>query len=96
LKNTKSKGGARRTVPLQQLRLTLGEVYEITWEDACGRSGWKKPFDSGVLVRSVGYLVHRDKRGLCLASGLDPDDEEVVLSPGWVPAGMVKKVRKLR
>jgi hypothetical protein len=76
--------------------IKLPQIVEVTWEDACGSSGWKKPYDEGVVVKSVGYLISRTPRGLCLASGLDPEDTEVALAPGWIPKGMVRKIRKLR
>jgi hypothetical protein len=74
----------------------LPSILEVTWEDACGQGGWKAPLEAGVVVRSVGYAIKQDKKGICLASGVDPEDGETVLAPGWIPKGMIKRIRKLR
>jgi hypothetical protein len=82
---------------MKQLKyLKLPQIVEITWEDACGMSGWKQPYEDGVIVKSVGYLISRSKKGICLAHGLDCEDTQTVLAPSWIPKGMVKKMRRLR
>jgi hypothetical protein len=78
------------------MKLKYGQPVQVTWVDACGGSGWKEPFEDGIEVVSVGILVKQNKKGYCLASGVDPSDKELVLAPGWVPKGMVKSIRKLR
>jgi hypothetical protein len=78
------------------MKLKYGQPVQITWIDACSRSGWNEPFEEGLTVVSVGAFVRQNKRGICLASGLDYQDKELVLGAKWIPRGMIAKIRRLR
>jgi len=78
------------------VKLKFGDPVMVTWEDACSSSAWTEPYENGPTVINVGFFVHRNKRGLCLAKGVIMDDREEVLGAMFIPAGMVRKVRRLR
>jgi hypothetical protein len=79
------------------VKLKTGDAIRVTWLDACGGGGgWKAPLTDGVTVTNVGVFVAMNKNGLCLASGVDPKDKELVLEPSFIPAAMIRKIRKLR
>lgn len=78
------------------MKLKYGDPISVTWIDACGHNGWKEAIDDGVRVTSVGLFIKRNKNGLCIAQSIDEEDESLVLCPGFVPSGMIRKIRKLR
>jgi hypothetical protein len=75
------------------------DVVVVTWTDAWGESGWKparicfedhKP----LTVTSVGYLLHKDKQGISLTSGLD--EHLSPLGQNFIPAKMIKSIKKVK
>ena len=78
------------------MKIKFGDPVEVIWEDACGSSSWRAPYDEGVIVTNVGLFVKQTRKGLCIATGLDKDDKEWVLGPSYIPAAMVRKIRRLR
>lgn len=80
------------------MRLKKGDAIEVMWEDAVSRGGWGPVYHEGALVKNVGIFVCQNKKGLCMARGYEPGDldDEQVLAPAFIPAGMLRKVRRLR
>jgi hypothetical protein len=80
-------------------KLKRGDAIEVIWEDAVSRGGWGPAYTEGAVVRNVGILVSSTKRGLCMARGLDTGTmlaEDDVLAPAFIPAGMLRRVRRLK
>ena len=79
------------------MKLKFGDAIRVTWTDACGGGGgWRAPLTEGIKVINVGVFVLWNKNGLCLANGVDPKDQKLVLEPGFVPTSMIQSVKKLR
>lgn len=73
-----------------------GDAVQINWVDACGTGGWSKTEDLGPSnVRTIGIYIKENKDGIYYASGVEGDDYEVPLRPGFIPKGCITKVRKL-
>lgn len=68
----------------------------VEWTDAYASAGWrpKECFDgnTGVPVRTVGWLTQNDKEGVTVISG-HAGDQSVALS--FIPRGMVEKIHLL-
>ena len=76
------------------------KIVEVTWEDASfedmtHRTQRTVEEDTFVVLRSVGYLISRNKRAIRLAMEWRPDSDRVrdIL---LIPTSLVKKVRVLR
>lgn len=75
-------------------------VVEVRWHDATSTSGWGElnrhlaDSDEGCLaIRTVGMLVHRSKRRVCVA--LSQDQNGKIDDMLAIPAGWVESVRPL-
>ncbi len=72
------------------------KLITVTWGDAWGNAGWSRSVNmEPVMVESTGYLLHRNKKGILLAQGISEDDG-AALGVGFIPKGMIKKVKVLR
>lgn len=72
-------------------------LVEITWVDACGRTGWVNPPAEGphpLFCLSTGYLVHSDANGATVA--LSHGCNGMVGDTLTIPKGMLLKVDCLR
>lgn len=74
------------------------QLVVVEWEDAYNSVGWKSGLDAinehrPAIVHSAGYVVRHDKSGIILGHGLS---EEEVLGRTFVPAGMVRKIVKIK
>jgi flavin-dependent dehydrogenase len=80
------------------MKLKKGDAIEVFWEDAVSRGGWGPVYHEGATVKNVGIFVSQSKKGLCMARGWEPTepDDEQVLAPAFIPAGMVRSIRRLR
>lgn len=78
------------------MKLKRGDSIRVTWVDACGTAGWQQPYTDGVEVVNTGVFVLENKNGLCIAKGITDDPDDDVLDPGFIPAGMIRKIKKLR
>ena len=80
------------------MKLKKGDPIMVEWIDAVSRGGWGPAHNEGAEVTNVGIFVHRNKNGLCMARGWErgDQDDDQVLASAFIPAGMVKKIRKLR
>lgn len=70
----------------------------VEWGDAWGSSGWASESTAvrehaPLPVQSFGVVVKHDEVGITLAGGKDANG--VLLSIGFIPSGMIKKVTKL-
>ena len=69
---------------------------EVEWEDAASHSGWldvPKPGEvTPLMVRSTGYLVQSDKRGITLAQSITSHDKLGDILR--IPRVWVRKVRR--
>ena len=78
-------------------------LVEVTWHDAHGTSGWHQPNEVGELiasyhpyvVRTVGFLLDRDKHRVLLGSARQ-DGTDRFDTIHEIPTEMVKRVRRLR
>lgn len=78
--------------------LPLPDLLLITWEDAYDSdhsweslSSWTSLGEK--IVKSVGYLVHRDENRLTIAQNVDtgPGDELVIADCMTIPVGMIRE-----
>ena len=82
-------------------KLKLGDMVEVTWEDATGEASWfalrdfKWPKDK---CRTIGYYLKHNKRTLALVNSLFNDfkkSEGTLGGLNTIPMGMVLRIRKL-
>jgi len=68
------------------------KIVEVTWLDACHQGGETTQVEilRGVLLKTVGYLVKRDKEFISIAMEFTGD---VYRNVTTIPASIVKKVR---
>ena len=78
------------------MKLKFGDLIKVTWVDACSTSGWRKPYRDGYEITDVGVFVLKNKNGLSMARGVEMGDREQVLTPNFIPKGLIRKTRKLR
>jgi hypothetical protein len=84
-------------------KIKMMDCVLVEWEDAYGHSRWEhighdEPHASFV-VRSVGFVIFCDKRGIKLTQGIKVDkDDEDPMGAGvfFIPKGMIRKIKKLR
>jgi len=71
------------------------KIVEIEWYDSCASGGWRDGYRADAMeCRTVGYLLHRDKKTICVAQCLaDNDDNGERFT---IPTPCVKRVRKLK
>ena len=71
-------------------------LVEVTWMDASSDDDWKDSDDEPVALvtcRTVGWLIRRDDKRLVVVQTITDDDGR---GNEWsIPAGCVKKVRRL-
>ena len=81
----------------QQKLYPLERLIVVDWDDSSSRGRWSTLDEyrkhSPVLCRSVGYVTHRDKRGISLVQTM-ADNGDVVDAIA-IPAGCIRKVRRL-
>lgn len=46
------------------------EPLEVLWEDAAAQAEWDSEHTTISQITSVGYLIHEDKKQVCLANSL--------------------------
>jgi hypothetical protein len=74
-----------------------GDKVEVFWEDAYGTSGWDgDPEDhTPYNVRTLGYVVFKDTRGIKLAHGSATDGPAPpALGVTFIPKGMIRSIVK--
>lgn len=83
---------------VQISKLKKGQLIEVEWEDAFGTPKWQESDDqiTSLLVRSVGYVVKVQKNGLAMCGGFQVDNPGSFNSLGFIPTGMLRKVRVIR
>jgi len=75
-----------------------GTMVEVTWLDACNTARWLKPAEAddwhgGARCTTLGYFWKSDKAGITVAQSWAHDE---VGALWFIPASMVKRVKKLR
>ena len=70
------------------------KVVEVTWLDACHQSGetTKAEILRGMTLKTVGYLVKRDKEFISIAMEVAGDTYRNVTT---IPKALVKRVRNI-
>jgi len=70
------------------------KIVEVTWLDAVHQFGPvnKCEVDEGNPVKTIGYLVKRDKKFISIAMEYWPE-QDVYRNVTTIPASIVKKVR---
>lgn len=83
------------------MKVKLGDIVEVTWEDARSMHGWGPEarsedwFRNGTaVVHTVGFLRHLTKKGVGVVSAIAEDGDTLALH--FIPKGMVRKLRRLR
>ena len=84
--------------------ITEGALVEVTWEDAYATIVTERTaqevseMHEPALMRTVGYLVFDDKRGIMtsMTTFNSLQDEKLYNDFHFVPRGMVKKVRRVK
>lgn len=71
------------------------EPLEILWEDAAARAGWDSEPMTISKITSVGYLIHEDKKQVCLANSLSVTS---ITSSGQVaiPRSCILRMRRFK
>lgn len=84
---------------MKPLKLKLGQIYEVTWNDAYGMQSWKSLEDHRAAgawtCLTVGYYIGKNKAGDLLFAG-DSDTQGLVASVQGRPLKMITKVRHLK
>lgn len=83
--------------------MSAPKKVEVTWVDACSYKGaWmsdeetKEWGNEGLVCTSVGFLVHRTRKGIMLAMSCH-EGNGINWGGAWlIPAGCVTRVRKIR
>ena len=75
------------------------DLVVVTWTDAWGSSGWisldRANNDHKALeVKSVGFVVKADKKGISLTGGFD--ENENPSGQTFIPKGMIKTIKKVK
>lgn len=75
------------------------QLVEVTWSDAAMSEGaWTSTTDAArcgpVKVRTVGYVLHRDRETIVIAGGLNDADQASGVAV--IPRAMVRRIRRLR
>lgn len=89
---------------MKQPKFKFGEAVVVEWEDAHGGSGWRPAFVSSgpLIVREIGFFRQQNKgaleifRGYPIMGDGEPSEFEDQLGVSYIPAGMVRSVRKVR
>lgn len=82
------------------MQLKLYDLVLVEWEDAHSENSWytkeevEKNHCLPLLVKTVGFLVKKSKKGISITSGKASNN--ALLGNFFVPAGMIKKVSKLK
>jgi len=82
-------------------KITKIPIVEVEWGDAASGSRWcdikdiEEQHNKGYPVKSIGYLAKKDKRGVTLSIAVGCDDD-TYLGHHFIPAGMIKRIRKLK
>ena len=80
------------------LKFPLDQVVIVDWTDACGSPGWgdREEFEAidGIAVRSVGFLLRKDKRFITLMQ--TQSIEGGMNASITIPAGWVKMIHKIK
>lgn len=75
-------------------------VHIVFYDAAFLSADWRnvkqlKP-GRGVMVESAGFLVKQTKKGVYLATDLDPDERGRYRYTAFVPRGMIKKMKVVK
>ena len=73
----------------------------VEWVDSCSPSRVWGTAESlrtynPVTVKSVGFLVKDDKRGITIVQGLGAESDPDACLPMAIPRGCVKKIKRLK
>jgi hypothetical protein len=72
-------------------------VYEVEWVDSCAHHGWRDEDEEFPVsfCRTSGYLIHRDKTRVTIASSQDATSGHVsdIIT---IPRSAIRKVRRLK
>lgn len=84
-------------------KVKLMDCVLVEWEDAYAHSRWEHIDENDphptFIVKSVGFVIFYDKRGIKLTQGIKVDkDDEDLMGAGifFIPRGMIRKIKKLR
>ena len=80
--------------------MTEKSIVEVTWKDSWSNSAGKWTAEElkrepDFILTSTGYLMHRDKRGINIASEYHKEDK-TARHVQHIPAKMILKVRELK
>jgi hypothetical protein len=75
-------------------------MVEVTWDDAIRHSGQEVTLPQARSLRpvprhSVGWLVERGRRATIIATTVHGNDELLLQDFLTIPAGMVRRVKRL-
>ena len=69
-------------------------LVTIEWRDILGTSGWEKPSEvDPPTFWTAGYLIHKDKDTIKIASTKDEKGEWTTITA--FPAGCVKEIKNI-
>lgn len=68
-------------------------AVSVEWNDACSYGGWTKDISADPMpVKTVGFLIRRDKKTLTIAQSIgNAYAEQLVIPSAWI-----SKVRRLK
>jgi len=83
---------------MRKVNYKTKEILEIEWEDTATAPGWRtqKYLERATpcFCKTVGYFVKQSKNSITLAKSVNDDDSDG-LDAQTIPAGCVKRVRRL-
>lgn len=73
------------------------KIVRVDWTDAFHSGGWETlPYDPPDVTQStVGFLIRKDKRVVCLAQSIDDQDLQRAADIMVIPIAWVKRVTVL-
>lgn len=78
----------------------IDRVVCVEWFDACSDPNWLNKNQvaklKAPLVRSYGVIVRKDNAVVVVAHSLGTDENGVEYGVTIIPAGMIKRVRRLK
>ena len=78
---------------------SLKQIVEVTWRDSNGYSKWESLADYAylkpALCRTVGYLLHKDKKEIVIVFTQSMENEGDGNGAIAIPRGCVKSIKTL-
>ena len=75
----------------------VARIIEVDWEDSSGQHSWHSDEEfSDSNIRTVGYLLSDDKRGILVTESVELQKGAMYGCTTSIPRSAIRKVRYLR